>query len=91
MFAELRELLRSGAIRRHQLRSKYLSTPTSYDMKKHKKEDFPVSQTFDQFQALYSRIRALQPCRNPDELGSVHCHPKKRISGHVRYPDLFFI
>ena len=31
MFAELRELLRSGAIRRHQLGKKYLLTPTSYD------------------------------------------------------------
>ena len=32
MFAELRELLRSGAIRRHQLGAKDLLTPTSYDM-----------------------------------------------------------
>ena len=31
MFAELRELLRSGAIRRHQLGAKYLLTPTSFD------------------------------------------------------------
>lgn len=30
MFAELRELLRSGAIRRHQLGAKYLLTPTSF-------------------------------------------------------------
>ena len=30
MFVELRELLRSGAIRRHQLGSKYLFTATSY-------------------------------------------------------------
>ena len=28
MFAELRELLRSGAIRRHQLGGQYLLTPT---------------------------------------------------------------
>ena len=32
MFAELRELLRSGAIRRHQLGAKDLLTSTSYDM-----------------------------------------------------------
>ena len=31
MFAELRELLRSGAIRRHQLGAKYLLTPTASD------------------------------------------------------------
>ena len=32
MFVELRELLCSGAIRRHQLGAKDLLTPTSYDM-----------------------------------------------------------
>ena len=32
MFIELRELLCSGAIRRHQLGAKDLLTPTSYDM-----------------------------------------------------------
>ena len=31
MFVELRELLCSGAIRRHQLVAKDLLTPTSYD------------------------------------------------------------
>ena len=37
MFAELRELLRSGAIRRHQLGTKYLLIPTSYYETKIKK------------------------------------------------------
>ena len=32
MFAELRELLCSGAIRRHQLGAKYLLPPTSFDL-----------------------------------------------------------
>ena len=42
MFAELRELLRSGAIRRHQLGSKYLLTPMichQYIVKEREKQE----------------------------------------------------
>ena len=39
MFIELRELLCSGAIRRHQLGAKYLLTPTSFYKRSNSLED----------------------------------------------------
>ena len=47
-----------------------------------------MSQTFDQFQALYSRIRHFNRAATLMSWDLYTATPKT-ISGHVRYPDLF--